>query len=151
MEGGGLGCRRGGVARARASVWGAAPGLASQARGVLGAEAQAPALLPGSISSHLPPRVPAPPTFRGLQTHPGHPAPDFNLCAQQALFAGLHRYANLGAAYTLAWEARRGHAGVKGCACPSWAWGTAGWTAPYPGRRWAREAGPRLATAAFGG
>lgn len=53
------------------------------------------------------------PTFRGLQTAPRHPAPDFHLPAQRALFAGLHRYANPGAANRAAWEARRGHGGVR--------------------------------------
>lgn len=53
------------------------------------------------------------PTFQGLQTTPCHPAPDFHLPAQRALFAGLHRYANPGAAKRAAWEAGRGHGGVR--------------------------------------
>lgn len=99
--------------------------------GVLEVEAQAEALLPRLCLLASAPSDSRAPTFRGLQTHPGHSAPDFHLSAQQALFAGLHRYANPGAAPTLAWEARRGHGGVKGCACPGWAWGTTVWTARF--------------------
>lgn len=65
------------------------------------------------------------PTFQGLQTTPRHPAPDFHLPAQRALFAGLHRYANPGAAKPAAWEAGRGHAGVRRGAARAGASGTA--------------------------
>lgn len=74
------------------------------------------------------------PTFRGLQTTPSHQAPDFHLPAQRALFAGLHRYANPGAANRAAWEAGGGHGGVRRGAGGTGASGTA-WRAGLLGRQ----------------
>lgn len=85
------GSRRSSVARRGRE---ATPLRGPQALGRWGGRPRPRPFSPGFISSHLTLGFPRP-TFRGLQTHS---APDFHLPAQRALFAGLHRDANPGAA-----------------------------------------------------